>query len=900
MAAQGIVDLSIPPQGKIYDTYLPNPYPYPAFPSTLAQTLFAGDDAGNQNIENLLQIQTTNVVQQAQIGGHLTIGGTPSNPGSGGDLRIQGATLKGSILAGDGTSTVGIPVGVNGLVLTTNSAQATGLEWAVGGGGGGVASVAAGLNIGITGTAANPIVGVLNPLTSVLNLAGQNITGTTSAIIQTDINVALSQSQLDAGGLDIFSTAAPGNTSQIAYTGFTSSAAGSGDTMVLSPTSLTKSVGTTQMGITNNVAGQNIAINTSTTGIITSNCSIKPTAIRDSASSDGTSGQVLTAGTGGQLLWGTNGVSSITAGTNISITGTASVPIVNVANPLSAVLNLGTQNITGTTGTISMTNSVGTGSKASITGLQVEVADNTTATTTAQLSKTGLSCQDASTACSYTKSAITKSTGNLTIQSVSGQISSIASSDNVIQGGSSINLYALGSSKVVVNQLSSPQPKLITEIANVNYYPTYLIDNQNLNSVSIPPPQIQGERLTLVNKGITPTSTWTDYGNNYGVGSNAVYYSNSTNQVWVARTDANVVQIYDVAMTSILGTITFGGWAERAYCFYETGGYMYIGGSFQVVNGNATPQFGLTKVNLYNYIEDPIYDSASNIHGVDCGGGGTGVYAIYDWNSSLYCGGLFTNFLPSSSPTNCLFYVSNYSGAGGSQTYTEAHGGTSGKVNALYNANGYLWVGGDFTQVNYLVSPINYQYLATFNGNWDYVGGNAFNGAVNVINATNSYPYLIVGGVFTSPFPYICYVDYNSPNNYPTDTTLGASAPINRGAIFYNGNVYVFTTTQGVYSSSTFQLWTNLGTPISGNPSFVGVFNSEVKVAYDNYTYFQTRSNVNQSAAFVLSSGSFKFNTSSYTTATLNMVDLGWDFVGDLTSGAVWRQTTYNPWGAFS
>jgi hypothetical protein len=95
---------------------------------------------------------------------------------------------------------------------------------------------------------------------------------------------------------------------------------------------------------------------------------------------------------------------------------------------------------------------------------------------------------------------------------------------------------------------------------------------------------------------------------------------------------------------TIAGTITFGGWAERAYCFYETGGYMYIGGSFQNVNGNATPQFGLTRVNLSNYIEDPIYDSMNNIFGVDCGGGGYGVYAIYDWNSNLYCGGLFTNF----------------------------------------------------------------------------------------------------------------------------------------------------------------------------------------------------------------------------------------------------------------
>jgi hypothetical protein len=115
---------------------------------------------------------------------------------------------------------------------------------------------------------------------------------------------------------------------------------------------------------------------------------------------------------------------------------------------------------------------------------------------------------------------------------------------------------------------------------------------------------------------------------------------------------------------------------------------------------------------------------------------------------------------------------------------------------------------------------------------------------------------LSVGGQFNSPYNYVCYVDYNSPNNYPTNTTLGVSAPINRGCIFYNGNVYVFTTTNGVYQSPSFQLWNNFGTPYNGNPSFVGVF-GDVKVAFDNYSFFQSRNYVPQSASFVLTSGYF-------------------------------------------
>jgi hypothetical protein len=166
MSTSGIIAQN----GKIFDNLLPNPYPYPAQANSLAQVLIAGDDAGNGNIENLLQLQTTNVVQQDQIGGHLTIGGTPSNPGSGGDLRIQGATLKGSILAGNGTSTVGLPVGANGLVLKANSATATGLEWGADASGGTVEAVNAGTNISVGGTISQPIVNLSAPLTSTLGM----------------------------------------------------------------------------------------------------------------------------------------------------------------------------------------------------------------------------------------------------------------------------------------------------------------------------------------------------------------------------------------------------------------------------------------------------------------------------------------------------------------------------------------------------------------------------------------------------------------------------------------------------------------------------------------------------------------------------------------------------------
>jgi hypothetical protein len=190
MSSSGI--LSPYPNPKIFDELVPNPYPYPAQPPSLAQVLTAGDDAGNGNIENLDILQTTNVVQQDTSGQQfLIIGGTILTPGSGGDLRIQGATLKGSILAGDGTSTVGLPVGANGLVLKANSATATGLEWGTDASGGTVMAVNAGVNIDVSGTIAQPIVNLQNPLTAQLNIGSQTIVGATTALTETttlDIN----------------------------------------------------------------------------------------------------------------------------------------------------------------------------------------------------------------------------------------------------------------------------------------------------------------------------------------------------------------------------------------------------------------------------------------------------------------------------------------------------------------------------------------------------------------------------------------------------------------------------------------------------------------------------------------------------------------------------------------
>ena len=95
--------------GKIFNTLLPNPYPYPAQANPLAQVLIAGNDAGNQDIVNVNLIDAQKFTQ---------------------------ATTKGSLIVGDGTVSQELPVGANGLVLQANSAVPLGVEWVAGGGGG--------------------------------------------------------------------------------------------------------------------------------------------------------------------------------------------------------------------------------------------------------------------------------------------------------------------------------------------------------------------------------------------------------------------------------------------------------------------------------------------------------------------------------------------------------------------------------------------------------------------------------------------------------------------------------------------------------------------------------------------------------------------------------------------
>ena len=437
------------------------------------------------------------------------------------------------------------------------------------------------------------------------------------------------------------------------------------------------------------------------------------------------------------------------------------------------------------------------------------------------------------------------------------------------------------------------------------YYPTFYVDNLGtLNNVSIPPPAIQGQRLTLVNKGVSPASTWNDItAYNAGMGVQTAVRS-SNGLVWIVPVSSNTGYIFDESLSNQLGYFTVGasGGGQQVYCMLEDGGYMYLGGDFASINGNAIAQVGMTRVSIYApFNEDPFYDGAGSINGIQYGGT---VYDIEAYGGLLYFGGNFNSFSNSSPAWNiCSVSVSS-----SSSIYDWCNGGVNNRVYALLGSGSFLFVGGEFTQTAYGTgSPSSNARLATYTGgvggSWDYTGGNTWNAPVNTLQYTNTGQYIFVGGDFTNTAQnFNCYIDYNAPNTSPTDTLLYISNPLPRNSTFYNGATYVSTQSNGVYYSTATQVWTNDGTPRSGNnPSYIGQFNGTINVAYTDYLYFLARTSVSQNATFTLTGGKFKFNDTLFSSATISLRDVGWDFVGDLsTSTYTWRQTSYNPWGSYS
>lgn len=119
---------------------------------------------------------------------------------------------------------------------------------------------------------------------------------------------------------------------------------GSGPTGPVGPTGSVGATGPTGLGAT----GPTGATGVGSTGPMGSNGTTGPT---------GPTGPAGSSGSG-----------SISAGTNISITGTPSAPIVNLQSPLTSTLNIGSQNISGTAISINSSSTLNLITSNNITG----------------------------------------------------------------------------------------------------------------------------------------------------------------------------------------------------------------------------------------------------------------------------------------------------------------------------------------------------------------------------------------------------------------------------------------------------------------------------------------------------------------------------------------------------
>lgn len=572
------------------------------------------------------------------------------------------------------------------------------------------------------------------------------------------------------------------------------------------------------------------------------------------------------------------------------------IPVVSVANPLNAVLNLGTQSITGTTGSMTLINAVGT-SQSILNANQLRIQDTAVLANGILLNENALAVSGGGggETITYGSSNIVKTGGAMGISAPTGL--------SIIAGiGVSINS---GTAPVQITQpVGFAGSKLTTSILNVDYYGDFVIDNNNSTAVvPIPPPNYNGQRLTCIARGIFPLASWQPFGNNALLANpNGVFatYVASTGEVWVARTDSNKIEIWDSTFsgaTSIAQIAVTGG-SARVYCFHEESGYMFFGGSFIDVAGTA--QNGLGRVLVSNpYAVDQLLDTATSVNGVNTTLGTQGVFTIESRAGYLYGGGEFQQFTPTGTAANYIFSISGYTLATGSQVYDFVDGGTNAPVYVMKNLGTYLFIGGAFNQVG--TSFLPYNYLVTWDGaSWGFTDANLFNAPVSIIQNVSWGNYLFIAGDFNHTVDaFSCYIDYNTPTSINIQTNLTLQTPYNsRGGSFYNGTTFINTTTQGIFSSVSQGVWVNQGTAVNATPSFFGFIGGFLVVAYLDAADYYKQIVPAQTSTFTLTSGNFEFNNvATYTSAVFTLPDVAQSFIGvDCPAAPKYILLGFNPY----
>jgi hypothetical protein len=549
-------------------------------------------------------------------------------------------------------------------------------------------------------------------------------------------------------------------------------------------------------------------------------------------------------------------------------------------------LNLQTQNITGTTGALILTNNAGPiNAKSTTSAGAYKNEDINNASTFSTMTNISVRVQDSQDAINIGSSTIAK-TGTFSLNMTS------QTGFNLVGTNAPFTINA-GTSQVEITSPAGGATKLTTDLANAKFYPDIVVENNDSSIFPVPTPQIIHQRLTLTNLGLTNTNYWDNYGGAIFPGFSAVAVDISGN-VWLADiTGSGDIQVWDNTLTTQLHSITTsaGGGSVNINVMKQIGSYMYIGGNFQSINGN--PQYSITRVDYNTCIVDPIYDGTGGIIGVQAG---AEVYCIEEIISvsSLVIGGNFTTLSNGTTPALHIATISGLGNPGGSQSYAEFNGGVNAKVYSVYHdtSTNRTYFGGDFTAVNVNLGSLNFAYCAYYDSNipsWSPVASNQFNAPVSIIQPT-AYAQIWVGGQFGQVGAvgqqYNTYIDPTTPSLYFDTGFLMTQPPLYKQA-FYSAGQSTLGVILGAdfYTSNAYGIWTSLGSyGGTGTVSGVNYWNSDWKVVLDGDVKVRSHSILPHTCMFT---GSFKYDNTSYGNYTIVPRNVSQQFIGD-TACSFW------------
>jgi hypothetical protein len=504
----------------------------------------------------------------------------------------------------------------------------------------------------------------------------------------------------------------------------------------------------------------------------------------------------------------------------------------------------------------------------------------------------------------------TTSTGNVALTATAGNvnITSSAAGSNVMGGGiTAIQgvgcVFSTGTTTGIQTGQAGGVARSILRTGYTNaysqvldYYPTEVVENTGLTT-NIALPYMAKQNLIIVNSGISPTYTWTDVGSAL-VSSPTAFLRASSGLYWVGVYNGPAVQgyIYVYAGNTFTSPPLFiyDLGAGEAKIFYESNGFMFVGGQFAGIIGQPQAQFGIMRFagsGTATPVFDPIYNSSTTQEGVS---GNVNAITIDAGSGTMYFGGLFNSTFPSPYALENLCIMTNCFGSSGSQTFNNdlagvptpvANFAANGEIYCMEYYGGNVYYGGNFTQVASGFQLIN--YAAFYTPNWATIpqSSNGTIGQGNFNDPVYSFQMSVDGSgklMFVGQFnftensqliKYGGYIDTATPFDpcLPFGiATIGISSNLN--CMNRNGTLNMFITDANeVWYGTDVNSWEDGGVAetTTFGPRGILYDSGALYAIIDQYLSVRLGSPSTASATFVLPSEAFKTSAGSFSKATL-------------------------------